>query len=489
MLHIEGPLQFLLLNTYCYTVGDILPLNPSVMQFPNTVFALLAAIVAYFLGTKMVSRRLGYCCAITFAMSPWLGEAVRQPWFFNTLSCFLHFSTFYSFLNLCEDPGSRRHRIAAPASLAAYLFVGLDWPSFLFSLGLFLVTCGRLRTILKNPYNLLVLAAAAVQAAWPAVLFLTGREQYLRGTLLLYPFLRYGELSSNLDLWSDIWRDVIVGWGPQLVLAAVGLAVYVIRLRRTLFADRVRRALFDSMCVWFVGASYALFRSCTSSTYLYVGAVPTSLLAGLVLSRARTPYLAFAAVGMAAFQVGVTASQQFTNPDAGRRVLAAAAFLIEQRPDLLAEGKTAFLPRNVAADVGQYARGKSRRIIMPQEFPVDLRKHSIGSDEETLRKFVDAYKNHGRILADWLVLDSELFSKDLQAVGFYTHIRNDPAVRWVARFRDTAGELIIGEVVSGQGSSHGAAPLEDTKRWSETYEAKYDRIDFLKKNVQYVDHY
>ena len=222
----------------------------------------------------MVSRRFGYCCAIAFAMSPWLGEAVRQPWFFNTLSCFLHFSTLYSFLSLCEDPGSLRYRLAAPAGLAAYLFVGLDWPSFLFSLGLFLVACGRLRAILKNPYNFLVLAAAAVQVAWPAALFLTGRKDYLGGTLLLYPFLRYGELSSNLGLWSDIWKDVIVGWGPQLAFAAVGLAAYVIRLRRTLFTDRLRRALFDSMCVWFVGASYALFRSCTSATYLYVVATP-----------------------------------------------------------------------------------------------------------------------------------------------------------------------------------------------------------------------
>jgi hypothetical protein len=489
MLHIEGPLQFVFLNAYCNSIGYLLPLDPSVLQFPNTVFAFLSAILAYMLGTKLGSRRLGYCFALAFAFSPWLGETMRQPWQFNTMSCLLHFSIFYCFVSLCMDTESRFFRLAAPATLAVYLFTGLDWPSFLFSLGLFLIACGRLKVMLKNPYNLLVLAAVVVQVAWPVALVVTGRSDYLNGAMLLYPFLRYNDLASNLNLWDGIWDPVIRGWGPQLILAAAGLVLYVVRWRSKLFPDRMHRALFDSMAVWFVGAGYALFRSCSSGTYLYVAAVPTALLAGLLLVRLRNLHLVFVATVMVVCQVYVTSDQFLIHKDDGRRILAAAAFLIEQRPDLLAKEKIAFMPRNVCADVGQYARGKNRRIVMPQEFPIELRKHSIGSDEKTLLDFVKAYNDYGQIGADWLVLDSELFSKDLKSAGFYSRLRDDPNVRWIARFRDPGGELFIGVVTRGRGSAAGIAPFMDTKRLSAEYEAKYDRISFLKHNVQYVDHY
>jgi hypothetical protein len=489
ILHIEGPLQFLLLNAYCYTVGRFLPLNPATLQLPNTVFAFLAAVLAYLLGTKLVSRRLGFCGALAFAFNPWLGETMRQPWYFNTLSCLLHFWIFYCFVSLSEDVKSRFYRIAAPAGLAAYLFTGIDWPSFLFSLALFLATCGRLRILLRNPYNLLVAASAIVQVGWPVALVVTGRGRYLNGTMLLYPFLRYEDLAWTWDFWSRIWGEVISGWGPQFVLAASSIVLYAVRWRGLLFPDRIRRAFFDSMCVWLVGAGYALFRSCTSATYLYVAAVPTAMLAGLVLVRLRNIYLLSAAIVMVVCQVCITSDQFVTDKEAGRRVLAAAAFLIEQRPDLLSETKTAFLPRNVAADVGQYARGKNMRVVMPQEFPVERRKLAIGSDEKTLLEFVDAYSKTGRISADWLILDTELFSKDLRAAGFYARLRDDPTVRWIARFMDPGGELFLGVVDEGGGSPLHFAPHMDTWRLSDKYEAKYDRIDFLKHNVRHVDHY
>lgn len=490
MLHIEGPLQFLLINAYAYAIGNVLPLNPGIVQIPNTILALLAAFVAYLLGCRLGSQRLGYCCALTFALGPWLGETLRQPWYFNTLSCFLHFSILYCFLKLCDDGDSRRFRFLAPACLAAYLFTGMDWPSFLFTLGLFLVTSGYFKRILRNPCNLLVLGAVIVQVAWPVALYLTGRERVLPGTILLYPFLRYGDLAGNPDVWSRIWVNVIVPWGPQLLFAIAGLVAYAIYWRREVSSRSQDRALLDSVCVWFLGAAYALFRSSTSGTYLYVAAAPAALLGGIALCRWKPRWIACAAVLMAVCQVWLTVGQHFTDEDEGRRVLAAATFLIEQRPDLLAKDKTALLPRNKASNVGQYARGKNRRIIMPQEFPVELRKHAIGSDEKTLKQFVDEFNSQGRIHADWLVLDSELFSPDLQAAGFYTRLKDDPAVAWIARFRDASGELFVGEVrEKGRGLPAAKAPLLDTRSLSDKYEAKYDRIDFLKQNVQYVDHY
>lgn len=490
MLHIEGPIQFVLLNAYAHVIGNLVPLAPATMALPNTFFALAAALFAYLLGRKICSEQLGYWCALAFALGPWLGETLRQPWYFNTLSCFLHFSVLYCFLSLALEPESRRYRVASPACLTAYLLTGLDWPSFLFGLGLFVLLSGRFGTLLRNPYNVLPMAAVGIQVAWPIILAVTGRERFLPETMLLYPFLRYTDLAHNPDFCERVWNNVAVGWGPLSIVAFSGLMVYLVRSRWRNTPDRVRRALMDSLCVWFVAAHYALAKSSTSATYIYVVAAPAAVLAAVVLVRLRTIHAVTVAAVLAAVQVYITANRHFVpNTDAGRRVLAAATFLIEQRPDLLTPGKTAFLPRNMASNVGQYARGANRRLVMPQELPVERYKHAIGSDEKTLLAFVDAYNKEGRILADWIVLDSELFSNDLRASGFYSRLAEDPKVRWIARFEDPGGELVIGEVRQSAGSARNQASKLDTRSLSDRYEAKYDRISHLKKNVRYIDHY
>jgi hypothetical protein len=491
MLHFEGPLQFLLLNAYSYLVGDILPLDPLTMQLPNTLLVFATLIVAYFLGKHVVSDRFGYLCALAFALSPWLGETIRVPWYFNTLSCLLHFAVFLFFFLLLRDPRKTLPRVAAPACLALYLFTGMDWPSFLFSLGLFLLLSGRLIAVARNPYNLLPLAAVLAQLLWPLALWATGRGHLVKGTMVLYPFFRYGDLSANPDFAARVLKNVIAGWGPQLLLALGGIAIYVFRQRSALREDRIARSFFDAAVVWFAGSGYALVSSATSATYLYVAALPTAVLAAESMVRVRTRYLAVIAGLLAVFQVYVTSGGTWSlqaNDD--RRVLAAAAYLIEQRPDLLARDKTAFLPRNHAANVGQYARGQNKRVVMPKGFPVELRKHSIGSDEKTLRDFVASYEHDKQIQADWVILDSDLFSPDLEARDFYLRLRDDPNIRWLARFKDrTGGELLVGEVTRGDGTPFAEAPLMDTDKLAGMYKKKYDRIGFLKHNVQYVDHY
>lgn len=490
MLHFEGPIQFILLNAYVHAIGDLVPLTPGAMALPNVFFALAAVLFAYLLGRKIYSEQFGYWCALAFALGPWLGETLRQPWYFNILSCFLHFAVLYCFLSLALEPESRCYRVAAPACLAVYLLTGMDWPSFLFSLGLFVLLSGQFGALLKNPYNLFPMAAVGIQVAWPIVLALTDRESFLPGTMLLYPFLRYTDLAHNPDFWERVWHNVAVAWGPLAILSLAGLIAYLVRSRWQDTPDRVRRALMDALCVWFVAAHYALVKSSTSATYLYVVAVPAAVLAAVVLVRLRTVHAVTVAAVLAVVQVYVTANRHFIpNTDAGRRVLAAATFLIEQRPDLLSSEKTALLPRNMASNVGQYARGANRRLVMPQELPVERYKHAIGSDEQTLLAFVDTYNREGRILADWIVLDSELFSNDLRASGFYARLARDPKVRWIARFEDPGGELIIGEVGQPAISAGNQASKLDTKSLSDTYEAKYDRISHLKKNVRYVDHY
>jgi len=491
MLHYEGPLQFLLLNAYCFLVGDLFPLNPATMQFPNTVFAFLATIFAYLLGKRLLDARYGICCAMVFALAAWLGDTIRIPWYFNTMSCMLHFSTFYFLVRLMEVPDSRKYQASAAGSLALYMLTGMDWPAFGLSLGVFLLLSGRLRPVLLNPFNVAPLGVALMQVAWPAILYLTGRQDLVPGTMLLYPFFRYTDLAGNPEFGPRVLKHVVSAWGPHLVLAFAGLALYSLKQRKLLSEHRVQRGLFDAICLWFFVAGYGLISSSTSVTYLYVAAMPTALLAGLFLWKTRNAWVGAIAIIMAVFQVYMASGKDFSfeQPD-DQRILAAACFLIEQRPDLLTENRTAFLPRNVASGVGQYARGSNQRIVMPRDFPVERRKHSVGSPEDTLISFVDAYNLNQEIRADWILIDSQLFGGEVKARDFYMRLRNDPNVKWLARFKDKTGhELTIGEVAKGRGTDIDTVPLLDSEALSEIYEAKYDRISFLKQNVQYVDHY
>jgi|GEM_PF-2032612 len=490
-LHMEGPLQFMLINAWAYAVGDILPLSPATMQFPNTLFTFVASIFAYLIGARLYSARFGYLCALIFALSPWWGETIRVPWVFNTVSTLLHFAIFYILVSFLLYPERRLYRAAAPACVALYFLTALDWPSFLFTLAVFVILSGRSGAILGNPYNALPLSIALIQIAWPIWLFLSGRQHVAHTTTLLYPFVRYSELATNPDFLERVLQNVLLGGGLHLALACAGIALYVLRERTSLSALRIQRSMMDALVIWFVIALCGLVSSSTSATYLYVAALPTTVLAAMSVSRLPRPAIGVLCAVMLVFQVCLTFSKDFTPYDDGdRRVLAAAYFLIEQRPDLLREDKTAFLPRNIAAAVGQYARGQNKRVVMPKDFPIDRRKHAIGSPEPILHAFVDAYEKKNELMADWLILDTELFSKDIRSRDFYRLIQNDPNVRWIARFSDpNRGELYIGEVQKGRGPRAEDAPALDTRKLSDSYINKYDRISFLKRNVQYIDHF
>jgi hypothetical protein len=159
--HIEGPLQYLLLNLYCYTIGNFLPLTPVTLQAPNTVFAYVSVIFIFLIGRRISDTRTAFLCAAVFALGPWLGITMRKSWYFNTMSCLLQASTLYFFIRYLTDPEERFYRIAAPVSLALYILTGMDWPSFIPCLTLFLVLAysrskGGLRSCLAwNKLNML----------------------------------------------------------------------------------------------------------------------------------------------------------------------------------------------------------------------------------------------------------------------------------------------------------------------------------------------
>ena len=100
---------------------------------------------------------------------------------------------------------------------------------------------------------------------------------------------------------------------------------------------------------------------------------------------------------------------------------------------------------------------------------------------------MDNYTEKGVINADWLILESEALSETNVARTFFMQLLNDPNVRWLARFRESTGQVIyIGEVMESGAVPINEVPEMDVMALSNRYEAKYDRISFLKNNVPYI---
>jgi hypothetical protein len=492
--HVEGPLQYILINTYSLAVGNAFPLNPATMQFPNTIFAFLTSLFAFLICKKLFSVRMAFYCAAVLALFPWLAVTIRVPWYLNTVSCLLHFSTFYLFVCLMEEPNSLFYKVAAPTSLMLYILTGLDWPTYLFCLLVFFFLTGRFRTILWNPYNVIPAITILFLLAWTVILTVKFGEDGLRSSRLVYPFWRLGMDTGKFTI-DRVWEHTLLPWGPQLLLAFAGLAAYAFHYRMQFASNRLSRSLLDSMCVWFVLATPPLVTSSGSPQYLYVVGMPTAILVALALSTIRAHYaFLFVAIMVAGqFYFATNGNFQF-NKDEKRRILAAACFLIEQRRDLLASDKILFAsggnPQGEGGNAGavtSYMRGRGKSVVMPYEFPVTRfgTLHPARFDN-----FVSAYKNEGKILADWIILGSEALSDKNPAHGFFRRFLNDPNVRWIARFREENGEEIyVGEIVRGGGIPASTAPLMDVKSLSDEYEAKYDRMSFLKNNMEYVWRY
>ncbi len=489
--HVEGPLQFIILNAYCYGVGDIFPLNPATMQFPNTILTFLIAVFAFLLGRRLFSDRFAYCLVVAFALSPWLAFTLRVPWYFNTLSCLLHFTTFYFFTGFMMQPGSKFYRVAAPVSFSFYIWTGLDWPMYFLVLAFFLWRSGAWRSVLWNPFNILPLTAITFLIIWAAALYLklgTGAFMFSRP---IYPFLRLVEQIQACN-WISVWEYTLLPSGAHLISAIIGLAGYFYGDRKVPNPSSVARAFLDSMGLWFILATPLLIVSSGDPTYLYVIGMPSAVFAAFTLAKLRWIPLAITIFTMLCLQLLFIFGPDFISPpDQKRRVLAAACYLIEQRPDLLKENKKHMATGDPSiigngehgAAVSQYARSRTKCLIVPLDWPV-LRDPS---DLDDVKSFVDNYTEKGVINADWLIVESEALSETNIARDFFLQLLHDPNVRWLARFRESTGQVIyIGEVMES-----GAVPIEevpemDVMALSNQYESNYDRISFLKNHVPYI---
>jgi hypothetical protein len=499
--HVEGPLQYILLNAYCLAIGDLFPLSPATMQTPNTIFAFLAAIVAYLLGRDFFSRRAGYCFAGAFVLSPWLGYVIRQPWYFNTLSCLFEFSTLYFLLMFMTDPDSRVARVTFPASFFGYLLGGLDWPSFCGILFVFLLLSGKFPVVLRNRYNVIPLLAVLYFVVLTIYCYVVHGLGSTWHTLVLKPFYKGFMESRPVASWDMVWQTTFLPWGLQLPFAIAGMGIYLTRIREEWTANKVGRSFLDSACLWLVVGSLPLIRSCHDISYLYVLSVPTTILAGLALSRIQERFIAVCALACVFTQFFVVSEGGFfCKNDERHRVLAAACFVIEQRPDLLTVDKKAMTTANVyyeqrkgyGALAMRYMRGGNQRFAFYPDLPAktDSKPPYDRPQYHEAHRFVDTYNSQGRILADWIMLETYVLTDANPAKEFYVRLLHDPNVRWIARFREKNGEeILIGEVSQGGAVPLDSVPVMDVEALSETYRAKYDRMSFLKRNMDRIRHY
>jgi hypothetical protein len=496
MKHLEGPLQFLVLNFYSTAVGDFFGLGPRTMQFPNTLFAVGTSVLAYLTGAKLVSVRFGYCVAMSFVLTPWLAHVVRMPVYFNLLSCLLHFSTFYYISSLVHEPQSRYFRFLAPLSLSLYFFTALDWPSYLLFLAIFITLTWSWNSILRNPFNVVPILVGIAVVAWAILLMMRFGVWGIGGSVVGYPFVRALRDTSTIS-GDRMLQNTLLAWGPQMILASAG-AVYYLRDRRAALAyNKLERSFFDASCLWLLWAGFAVLVTSGSHEYLYVVGMPASVISGLMLSKLRDRYLVLALVLLAIYQIGWLTNWHFHgSADEKRRILAAACFLIEQRPDLLAEDKTLLAVGNcgaeggVAGAVSQYARPNNKPVVIPVDFPV-MREKVMNfpgglASVPTLNRFVDDFVNHGLVRTQCIIMESSALTGRGPSAKCWQALGNSPQINWIARFSETGGEVYIGEVVTGSATSLAQAPMLEIKEFSNRYLEKYDRISFLKRNVQNI---
>ena len=150
-MHMEGPLQISFLNLYCPLVGDLLPLEPWLLHLPQSLLAAGDAVYIFLICRRLWGDRLACLAALAYVLMPWWGHGVRRPWFFITFACFFEAATLYHCLRLIQEPQRRRHRLASALALTLYLAAGMDWPSFLPSLFIFLLVGGGLRPCCATP--------------------------------------------------------------------------------------------------------------------------------------------------------------------------------------------------------------------------------------------------------------------------------------------------------------------------------------------------
>ncbi len=478
--HIEGPLQYLLLNIYCYTIGNLVPLTPAVMQLPNTVFACLSVGFIFLLASRIASPRTAFLCAAVFALGPWLGITIRKSWYFNTLSCLLQASTMYFYIRNLTAPEEKFYRIAAPASLALYIMTGMDWPSFVPCLLLFFILASsrsqgvRSNCLTANGLNMIPLLAGILLVVTSIVMAVNNGAWGFDCSRLGHPFSVF---ISNIqeNSFSRVIERTLVPWGPQMILACAGLIFHGFARRERWGSAAVRSSFLDCVSAWLIIASIGAIASSGDATYVYVLAVASAILSGLALSRLNNTWATVALVILGLFQVYIVTEKRFSfEADKKQSVLAAAYFLIEHRPDLLSGQAKPIAAGADALSVVSYMRAGTRSIIVPKNLKNKVASYPDGPyhfEMGILRSFSG---ESDEISRPWFIIDTEVLEEQNPARDFWLGMIHSPDIRWLARFKEEGeAELIVGEFRKGDGVPLSQAAYMEVETLSSHYSQKY----------------
>ncbi len=281
-----------------------------------------------------------------------------------------------------------------------------------------------------------------------------------------------------------------------MVIAFGGLAVYMLKGRWRLSSYRITVGFLDACGLWLIWATIIVFWAGGHRTYLFVLGMPAAVFSGLLFSRIPIKSAVAIIVALGVFQIGIVTDWGFgLKTDERRRVLAAACYLIDSRPDLLAPDKTLLAvdsrragEKGLGGAVAQYARPHRMPIIIVDLFPVTgIAGRGLGpGGKKELTEIKEAYERTGVLKADGVIIESEAVSEKSPASGFWLRLMKDPNIRWFATFKEQGGEIYLGEVTADNGTSVADAPLMDVQSLSDKYLEKYDRLSFLKRNIEHA---
>ncbi len=504
--HIEGPGQFLVMNVWCTLAGTIFPLNPSTTALPNIIMFWLAALLGFLFiakapkGTHSPNENFAIFFVLVLVTSTWLGPSLRLPWVYVSLSIVLQCLIFFSLDRFFKSTGKTRNKYATIAglSIGSYLYCGPDWPAFMSMVPVFILLSGRLWPTLKT--RVFWITVFFFFMAFLGIKILRWNGIHSSDTVFKHVFSKAGLGSAS---WDRIYFFTTTLMGPVIFISILELfrsvPGFVKQIMKVgIFKTIQNNAFFLTVVMWFVAGGYHLLRTSVTLIYAYVIGIPMVYLAARFLAAIKYRTVSYAIVlVLVGWQYSVISRNPYTfvkPEDRDERVLAMAAYLNEKTPELLEHERLALLVRDISSNAGHHARGKYGKIIMPLNFPVSLSHSSVGNDPTELKGYVESFRKKNELPLDWMLLNSELLSKEInpKAYEFYTLTSQAKNVSWLIRMDDKKGRKIwLGKKVAANEKriKFEDAEVTDVETYAKIYNKKYNNIWFLRKDVNYLIHY
>lgn len=529
--HSNGALQFILWNLYLSgVVRDFFPIIPKVTAFGmQFIPACLAVVYAWLLGQRLESRRFAYIFAAAFILSPVMRPIARWDTIYTLLMVLTHLMVFYHWTAFVQDPERPFNRLMAPLSLGIYLTTGMDWPSTCFFLAFYLLLCKKLKSALSNLYMIIPAVIFGIQIMFFLSLYLVDANrtygfQRWKGLLVIAAFKKLfvddafiaASKMTPAILGNFLHRGYGIGWFVAFVVA---LVVVFLAAKKVLAEPaatlETRRSFQIVMSCWLLLLSFPVLKTALYWGYTVISfslLFPVAFLASLAVARETRLAVwdwAKTAVFLGCMVIPLGANSFFDSDiklmDAFKedhRLYAVADYMISARPDLLTSDKRALLP-NIDGDVNPFNPDFLRFMTAGRYEYINPTLHAVIRDNMPEWIFTFPQSNGGEKDSalqhiNWLILstegvtpipDDDRWSRNAK---FYENLLHDPRVDWIGRFVNVNGakgkEMWLGEVRLdnvGKNRDVDHAPALEVEPLARMYHEKYNRVSFLKRNIDH----